>query len=614
MVDEAILATLESSRNTLRWLWDGLGPAEKVVASALAQAGEKIVTITDLERILRNSGVRILIRELKNAPQLLKDWDILAEVNGGYRFRVELLRQWILEHKPLNRVQEELDYIQPVAENMFKAAQGLYKSNNLSAAEGQLKQSLNLNPSHLRANELLAEILISQSRLEEAQEILETLLDLAPSVARSRLVQVYLQQAKEAADDEIRLTLWEKVIGLDPNDPEAIKGISAIKSLEKEEQELALRFMQGRQALQKSDFNKAQKFLEWVVCTRTNYHYEDDFAADLLAEAVRHRKENPPFWKKWLRDPQKLAFGAGILVLLVLTFLFGMGKNAFDSGVEQRIGVFGTFAPSYTPTLTPTATFTSTPTSTPTKTLTATPTPQAGSLSIRDKDQAVIAYIPAGEFTMGSSSSSSDESPEHKIYLDAFWMDQNEVTNAMYALCVEEGDCDLPNSTGNYEDTEYAQHPVVYVSWNDAKNYCEWAGGNLPTEAQWEKAARGGLEGKTYPWGDDAPICTAGAENGAQYNSCDGNTVPVKTFSANDYALYDMAGNVWEWTADWYDNSYYANSPTDNPLGPETGSGRVLRGGSWSSLNDYLRVALRSLGDPGYTGYSFGFRCLLSLP
>ena len=618
MVDEAILATLKSSRNTLRWLWDGLGPAEKVVASALAQAGDRIVTDTDLERILRECGVRILIRELQNAPVLLQDWDILAEVNGGYRFRVELLRQWIVEHKPLNRVQEELDYIQPVAENMFQAAQGLYKSNNLSAAEGQLRQALNLNPSHLRANKLLAEILISQSRLEEAQETLETLLDLAPSIARSRLVQVYLQQAKEAADDEIRLPLWEKVIGLDPNEPEAIKGISAIKSLEKEEQELALRFMEGRQALEKSSFTKAQNSLEWVVCTRTDYQYEDDFAADLLAEAVRHKKETPPFWKKWLRDPQKLAFGAGVLVLLILTFLFGMGKNAFNIGVEQRIGAFGTFAPSYTPTLTPTATFTGTPTLTPTITNTP-PPPQAGSLSIRKKDQAVIAYIPAGEFTMGSTSGGSDESPEHKITLDAFWLDQNEVTNAMYALCVEAGNCDLPNSTGNYEDTEYAQHPVVYVSWNDAKNYCEWAGGSLPTEAQWEKAARGGLEGENYPWGDDAPICTAGADNGTKFddddNCNDTGTEPVGSYGANGYALYDMAGNVWEWTADWYDNNYYANSPTGNPLGPETGTYRVLRGGSWYDDDSNLRVANRSFNFSPVNAYNrIGFRCLLSLP
>ena len=584
MVDDAILATLESSRNTLRWLWDGLGPAEKVVASALAQAGDKIVTDTSLEDILRESGVRILIRELQNAPQLLEDWDILEEANGGYKFKVELLRRWIIEHKPLSSVQEELDHIQPVAENMFQAASGLYRGRDLEAAENLLKQALNLNPSHVRASELLAEILISQERLDEAQTILEELFKLAPIAARSRLVQVYLMQVENAPDDQLRLELLEKVIDLDPNEPEAVKGISAIKSLEKEEQELTLRFIEGRLSLKKSDFNRAQEKLKWVVCTRIDYQYEAEFAADLLAEAVRHKKEKPPFWKKWLRDPQKLAFGAGALLLLLITFLFGVGKNAFEVGVEKRIGVFGTFAPTYTPTLTPTATFTSTPTLTPTKTstptltptLTATPTPQAGSLTIRDNDQAVMAYIPAGEFTMGSTSGSSDESPAHPIYLDAFWMDQNEVTNAMYALCVEAGNCNLPSSTGNYENTEYAQHPVVYVSWNDAQNYCEWAGGNLPTEAQWEKAARGGLEGMTYPWGNDDAICTLGADNGAKFDDndkCnDTGTEAVGGYGLNGYALYDMAGNAWEWTADWYDSSYYASSPTDNPLGSEIGT------------------------------------------
>ena len=626
MVEDAIPVTLESSRNTLSWLWDGLGPSEKVIASALAQAGEKVVTEVELERILRESGVKILIRELKNAPQLLEEWDILEKVDkeDGYRFRVELLRRWILAHEPLSRVQEELDHIQPAADAMFQAANSLYGAGTLESAENQLREALKLNANHIRANELLAEILVSSNRLQEARELLEHLLELAPSAARSLLINVYLAQAKAARSDDERLALWEKVIGLDPVEPEASAGITRLKALEEEDKALALRFMAGRQALQKSDFSKAQDALHWVVKTRVDYQYDGDFAVDLLAEAVRHKRELPPFWKRWLRDPQKLAFGAGALLLLLIFFFVGMGRSAFEIGVRNRVGFFATYAPTFTPTPTttntPTLTPTLTPTSTATQTLTPTPTPtltptpSAGTLATREADGAVMAYIPAGEFTMGSENGGSDESPPHQVYLDAFWMDQTEVTNAMYALCVETEQCNPPSNTSYFGNEEYAHHPVVYVSWEAARDYCTWAGAELPSEAQWEKAARAGLDGAAYPWGDDDPVCTAGAVNGAQYTACGGKTMTVKSFASNAYGLYDMAGNVWEWTADWYDSGYYDNSPFENPLGPENGSAKVLRGGSWGNYYNYLRVANRFNNTPDYAYGFIGFRCSRSRP
>ena len=148
-VVSAAQPALEASRNTLEWLWGGLGPAERVVIAALAQAGDRAVDENELEQILRNSGVRILIRELQNAPKILQDWDLIEPVAGGYRFRVELLRRWIAEYRPLNRVQEELDLIQPLAESLYQAAQGYYRSNNLKDAESQLRQALNANPNHM---------------------------------------------------------------------------------------------------------------------------------------------------------------------------------------------------------------------------------------------------------------------------------------------------------------------------------------------------------------------------------------------------------------------------------------------------------------------------------
>jgi len=239
-----------------------------------------------------------------------------------------------------------------------------------------------------------------------------------------------------------------------------------------------------------------------------------------------------------------------------------------------------------------------------------TPIPLPGTNPV---DGAVYSYIPAGEFQMGSEGGEYHENPVHTIYLDSFWIGQAEVTNAQYAQCVAARACDLPQVRTYYDDAGYAYHPVVYVDWYDAQSYCVWAGGGLPTEAQWEKAARGGLEGKLYPWGDDYPSCKLGATNGAHNSACDDQTVAVGSFSPNGYGLYDMAGNVWEWVADWYDGHYYSQSPVENPPGPEYSSygARVLRGGSWESAK-YLRVASRLYYPPDYTKFDVGFRCALS--
>jgi len=242
-----------------------------------------------------------------------------------------------------------------------------------------------------------------------------------------------------------------------------------------------------------------------------------------------------------------------------------------------------------------------------------TPSLGIGSTLTREKDGMVMVYVPAGPFEMGSNDSEGDEKPVHTVTLDAFWMDEHEVTNAMFALCVRTGTCDPPRDLEYYRDTAYADHPVVHISWFQAKAYCEWAGGRLPTEAEWEKAARGGLKGKRYPWGDEAPVCTPGASNGVQYSSCSPrSTIDVKNFQPNGYGLYDMAGNVWEWVADWYDSSYYSNSPSSNPMGPSNGQYRVLRGGSWGRYDDGIRSAFRIGLYPVDTLNYVGFRCLRS--
>jgi formylglycine-generating enzyme required for sulfatase activity len=223
-------------------------------------------------------------------------------------------------------------------------------------------------------------------------------------------------------------------------------------------------------------------------------------------------------------------------------------------------------------------------------------------------------YVPEGSFEMGSNDGSDDEKPIHSVYLDAYWMDMTEVTNAMYAKCVNAGDCDPPQSTSSYThssyygNSQYDDYPVIYVNWNQASAYCEWAGARLPTEAEWEKAARG-TDGRTYPWGEGIDCNLANYYDGSKY--CVGDTSKVGSYhnGISPYGLFDMAGNVWEWVADWYNSTYYSSSPSSNPLGPSSGDYRALRGGSWVSSGDSARSAFRRGYSPSNTYDLLGFRC-----
>jgi len=228
---------------------------------------------------------------------------------------------------------------------------------------------------------------------------------------------------------------------------------------------------------------------------------------------------------------------------------------------------------------------------------------------------APMVLIPAGEFLMGSSEGNSDEKPVHKVYLDAYYLDKYEVTNQQYREFVKATGYRAPNQWG--EDN----HPVVYVTWNDVVAYAKWAGKRLPTEAEWEKAARAGLKEKKYLWGNKDP-------DGSQCNFADRNTsfswsdksandgysrtAPVGTYPPNNFGLYDMAGNVWEWCSDWYDKNYYANSLSKNPQGPNNGSYRVVRGGGWVNDARYVRCAFRGYYGPDDRFNDLGFRCAQS--
>jgi formylglycine-generating enzyme required for sulfatase activity len=226
-----------------------------------------------------------------------------------------------------------------------------------------------------------------------------------------------------------------------------------------------------------------------------------------------------------------------------------------------------------------------------------------------------MAPIPAGCFDMGDhfNEIGDDALPVHNVCItSSFYMDVHEVTNAEYAACVSGGSCTAPSNSGSfsrgsyYGNPTYDNFPVIYVSWSQATAYCTWAGKRLPTEAEWEYAARGGLSGKRFPWGDSISGTDANYWNSG--DPWDNDTSQVEYYAPNGYALYDVAGNVHEWVNDWYSSTYYSSSPTNDPPGPASGEDRVIRGGYWDRWQ-YLRVAYRTGCYPTVQGDNLGFRC-----
>ena len=281
--------------------------------------------------------------------------------------------------------------------------------------------------------------------------------------------------------------------------------------------------------------------------------------------------------------------------------------------------------------------------------------PKGGTIAPTSTATTVVAtpegmvFVPAGEFIMGSPEGEGldNEHPQRTVYLDAFYIGKYEVTNRQFSQFVDATGYTTDAETAGWgwawtgEDWKEVEgvnwrhpqgpdssiegkmdHPIVQVSWNDANAYCQWAGVRLPTEAEWEKAARG-TDGREYPWGNSAPdgsklnYCDVNCELGWKDSSVDDgytDTAPVGRYETgkSPYGAYDMAGNVWEWVADWYDADYYSKAPGRNPQGPDSGEKRVLRGGSWFGYKGDARCADRYGGVPDVRISYFGFRAAAS--
>ena len=248
---------------------------------------------------------------------------------------------------------------------------------------------------------------------------------------------------------------------------------------------------------------------------------------------------------------------------------------------------------------------------------------QAGSSieTSRNLDSAPMVLIPAGPFTMGSDDGPHNERPAHTVTLDAYSIDRYEVTLSLYRKFLEEGKYDAPPTWDDEAATLVGDRPAIGMRWESAAAYCRWAGKRLPTEAEWEKAARG-TDGRRYPWVEMQPFVDIANYNRGMWVSetitlmavpggLEGMSVRhgLKEGGKSPFGVFHMAGNAAEWVADWYERDYYQKSPERNPSGPMAGEKRVLRGGSWADVPSALRTTARFSAEPNFEDRTIGFRC-----
>jgi eukaryotic-like serine/threonine-protein kinase len=443
-----------------------------------------------------------------------------------------------------------------------------------------------------------------------------------------------------AVDVESRPWNGEEIAGL------LLEGVLGEETQRKEEQA-------KRQAEEKARLEEQERAR---LAAEEQAHLEAHAKASPKPDPIirgAERKIRKIFWQRlpiwaWVILGGGLALAAGLLVILgILPLLAGQSDSVPSKTANEILGAIATNTtmPTNTQAAPPTKTETKIPQPTDTATpVPPSPTPEGLAQDITQNGVSMI-LIPAGSFEMGADADEAlsecqelyetftdytcerswfdDEEPQHTVNLDGFYIDQYEVTNAQYEGCVDVGECDPPERSDSYTrdnyygNSKYDDYPVINVSWLDADDYCAWRGARLPTEAEWEKAARGGLDGKLYPWGDTfdgdrVNFCDSNCEldwANPEYDDGYNDTASVGIYAPNGYGLYDMAGNVWEWVSNWYDVYPGGDPNASDYYGQEK---RALRGGSWFNDGIFLRVASRGRYAPSNANFNLGFRCALS--
>lgn len=364
----------------------------------------------------------------------------------------------------------------------------------------------------------------------------------------------------------------------------------------------------------------------------TRYETVEDFAKALerpvgkITPATSELQRTPPAFQGIATPPvrpritrkqieQRTIFGLVVVVILLIGISAGLFiANQRAAANTDPIAATATFQSGVIAAITqlaPTATNTPTPAPTPS------PTPEP----FINETGSLMIYLPGGVFIMGDDEGESDERPAHRANLSPFYIDETEVSNREYALCVDDGACAPPDRTSAtryssyYGNPTYDEYPVIFVSWYDAEQFCDWRGARLPSEAEWEYAASYDPINQVkliYPWGDafEGTFLNFNA-SGSPWDDGYADTAPITAYpeGRSPLGIYNMAGNVMEWVQDWYDPRYYRTATEVNPLGPETGEFKAIRGGSWLSGTDDVEAVARTNFDPTVSRANLGFRC-----
>jgi formylglycine-generating enzyme required for sulfatase activity len=493
-----------------------------------------------------------------------------------------------------------------------------------------LRQVQEQEPGYLEAERLLAR---AESEIERERQ------QQAEGERREQVAGLYAeaQELTDAGQWQPAQDKLAQIRDLDPQfaDPEGVAA-RARRALDREEEEAQRRRELAALYDEAVGLLRAERFEEaldkWAEVQAIDPAYPDRNKVQATARKKLAARDRPALWR---RLPRGVWVAMGAVALIAVLVAGGAALWPIITGTPAPTPT-GTVEPTDTSaaTLITTSTLAPTPMGGPPLPGLAPTNPVTGTVW-EWSDGSAMVYVPAGEFPMGSTAAEqaaaiavcvsdgyseedcrtwfSDEDPQCTVYLDAFWIDRTEVTNGEYQRCVEDGACDPLSETKSYSRdiyygaSEFDDYPVIYVDWEQANAYCAWAGKRLPTEAEWEKAARG-TDKRIYPWGEGIDC------DHANYGNCVGDTARVasRAQGASPYGALNMAGNVQEWVADWYNEDNDAHSRNRNPQGPDSGERRVQRGGSWYDTQGGLRAADRSDDDPSFSSDTVGFRCARS--